>query len=224
MHGSAPVGDLPANRVAIPPNVEYWFNGSQKFSFDWSSGFGPEVEFAYRMANKYPNDKIVLSKTSDGARSLYGAFYPTEDPARLAIAGDASWLYGDIAPDLAAATAGKTRAVMTGILWVHGEADANVEICANTYADNLDTFLTAIQADVGPFLWFAGVRLKEVVAGRPYEAAVRQAMTDAPAAQPGDLDSYMLNVDDVGLQGDGVHYDGPAVLAIGERFFTIPPV
>jgi len=221
MLGSAPVGSIPPDRVAIPPGVDYWVNGVQRFTFDWSSGFGPEVEFAYDMREKYPYNDIILVKTADGARSLYGAFWPVDDAGRQATAGDASWLYGDLLPNHVAAVASKTNTVMKGILWVQGEADAKVEICSTTYESNLNVFLTAVLNDIGSFPRFAGVRLRSDIAGRNYEAGVRAAMTNCPTAMPGGIPCFMIDSDSYVMQGDNLHYNAASVIQMGADFAAV---
>lgn len=159
--------------------------------FKLEKTFGPELFFGIRMAEAYPEDRILLIKRSKGGMSLFGAWNPewTEEKARAMGEEDQPRFY----EELLAMTRkileeqGLDETHLRGMLWVQGESDTGTKrhgtIPADTYGSNLGNLIRSIRADTDrenlPFLMLQ-VGGGKVVEGMKETAAKLEHVTFIP--------------------------------------------
>jgi len=84
MDGCGVGEELPAKYISSPLNVRVWDNRDQEwvklgettFSKRRSHQFGPEMEFAHRVLQAFPDKQIRIIKTSGGGTKLFNQWIP----------------------------------------------------------------------------------------------------------------------------------------------------
>ena len=102
-----------------------------------------------------------------------------------------------------------------GMAWMQGESDASDYQWALDYQNNLSTFLADVRADImAPDL---PVVLGQIADGNsyPYTNEVRLAQQAVANADPL---VTLVNLDDLEMETDNVHFLGQGIMSMGERF------
>ena len=173
-----------------------------------SKGFGPELSFGYEI-QKLLGEPIGIIKLSKGGTNLHKQWNPA-DPKSL---------YGQCIK--MCKDAGKKRKLeFVGILWVQGGADAKTKEMADAYLENYKTFVDAWRKDLGNdklvvVCGRCGTTSKptQFRAKKPHIDIVRKAQDELPYALYKSVD-----LDDISLGSDGVHFDTPGMVETGNRY------
>lgn len=114
--------------------------------------FGPELFFGIELAKKYPDEKFLFIKRSEGGTSLYGAWNPnwTLEKAQLKEEEHKPKLYEDFIDivDLQLEKLQPGSYEIVGMLWVQGESDSGNRhgpLPSETYAENLTSLVKKVR-------------------------------------------------------------------------------
>ena len=137
-----PVFDLrssafqPIERMRLAP-VEgcVW----EKAIFRLDTHFGPEISLGLALNEQWPTRRIVLSKRALSGSTLATGWTPGTDGYRALLA-DFRLIAADHYP---------RRVVLSGFLWLQGEADAKDARDAKNYEPNLLSLVTSLRHDTG---------------------------------------------------------------------------
>ena len=192
-----------------------------------AANFGPELAFAFRISEALSGEDVALIKHAKGGTKL------TAEPLSYEVT---SWHPGTNSTDtsawgvefatfvhtvtnaLAALRAQGDTPILSGMLWVQGEADATDAQTGAAYEQNLTRFILRIREQFGaPDLPFVCAQILPYQT-RPGSAAVRQALADidqdsgSPAAMP---HVFTVRTEGLGVNTDAVHFNTPGQLALG---------
>lgn len=107
---------------------------------------------------------------------------------------------------------------VVGMLWVQGTGDAFSQTLAGRYADNLTTMVSGIRDRYeSPQMQFLFSQAHANMA-RNFVETVRQQQQEYAA---GDPNSVLVNIDDLALSSDSVHYTSATQQALGFRFAAV---
>lgn len=217
MDGRAPVADL--DDSTLPDSVRLWDHDQQAWTDRLLTGrdtFGPEYSAAQTLAEALPGVRIGLVKHAVGGTSL-AAWAPHWSPALAETTNNAAVgpLFDQLLERIDAARATCPAAPVAGILWMQGEREARYADAAATYSERfaelIATLRQRVSAPDAPVV--LGRVNPEPGPGRPAVAAVRDAQM-AAAASP---TVAWVDCDDMSKLDDRLHYDGPGIIALGQR-------
>ncbi|MBN1393434.1 MAG: PEP-CTERM sorting domain-containing protein [Pirellulales bacterium] len=218
MDGRASVANLPAPYDQPQTEVkiwDYWSGGGWAdleggFStYNTGNLFGPEVSFGYALNELFPDDDVYLVKYSEGGTSLAedwnpdgtGGHYNTLKTAANAALQD---LVGDgLSP------------IVSGMVWMQGERDAQYADMAAAYATNLANLIETVRDDFStPDMPFVVGRITTYYGD--YNAQVRAAQV--AVAEQMDHAGW-VDTDDLPLiVNNGGHYTAAGLIELGDRF------
>gem|GEM_PF-988521 len=170
--------------------------------------FGPELGFARRFREIYPDRRLAIIKLGQGGTGLYDRWKaPTGDLYQLMVSTVRAQL---------AVLAMRGRPQIAGFIWMQGEADASNRGQALAYRQNLVDFVTGLRADLGvagmPIV--AGLIAQDF--GWPYADIVRDS-TALVSTMTGQME--VVETDDQPMWPDDLaHYSSAGQLTIGTRF------
>lgn len=114
--------------------------------------FGPELFFGIELAKKYPEEKFLFIKRSEGGTSLYGAWNPnwTLEKAQLKKEEHKRKLYEDFIETVDSQLENLQNGSyeIVGMLWVQGESDSGNRygpLPTETYAENLTSLINKVR-------------------------------------------------------------------------------
>lgn len=124
--------------------------------FKLEKTFGPELFFGIRIAEAFPDDRIVLIKRSKGGMSLYGAWNVnwTKEKAKAMGEEEEPRFYEELVAyaQETLKEQGLDASHLRGMLWVQGESDSGTKkhgsLPADTYGENLQTLISSIRRDM----------------------------------------------------------------------------
>jgi len=199
--------------LECPGTGDGWVNLQPGYGADYTTEFGPEVSFGYRLHQLQPSDNIYLVKLglsnadlavdwrTDGTGAVYNVF-----KARVDAALD-NLNKAHLDPKIA------------GMIWMQGESDAlNAEYAAN-YQANLQTFIGKVRTDFSaPDMPFVIGRILAFYDTTPAggNALVRTAQETIPTLPDIKHVTY-IDTDDLELAYGG-HYGTDGQIKLGERF------
>ncbi len=171
-------------------------------------GFGPELSFGHEM-QKILKEPIGIIKHSIGGTSL-GVKWNPKDPKSL---------YHFTLKRCEKAAKAKNIKIV-GIVWVQGGADAKTKAMADAYAENYKNFIAAWSRDlnndnIALICGRCGTTSKpeQYRAKKPHIDIVRKAQDSL------DYKLYTsVDLDDVSLGSDGVHFDTKGMVETGVRY------
>lgn len=174
--------------------------------------FGPELTAARAIHTAVPDEQLVVLKVATNGTDLARHWDP-DDPSSL---------YADLVDEYAALSAELVALGYTpqpvGVLWMQGENDAARRIDADAYEVNLTEFIARLRTDVAePDLPFVIGRIHAdllIIYGR-YKGRVRAAQAAVAAADP---NAELVDLDDLPLLADQIHFDDEGMRAMGKRF------
>ena len=146
---------LSTNAEPAKPLSYYTSKSDQKFSF--TKSFGPELLMGVTLAEKNPDKKYLLIKTSHGGTALYGAWNPewTADKAKAVESGTFKQnlkLYQlsleNIKNNLNQLKEEGDPYKIIGMAWMQGENDAAKKVSALSYEENLKKLIAAYRTDL----------------------------------------------------------------------------
>ena len=212
------------HKKPVPLQVSTPAKHTQK-KFGAEKMFGPELFFGIHLAEKYPNDKIILIKRSKGGMSLYGAWNPnwSLDKAKVMKEDDDPKLYSDFisyAKEILG-NFNKEDYELAGMLWVQGESDSgkkkNGTIPADTYEGNLKNLISGVRTEFNtpklPFIIFQVGHGKVVKAMKNIAKEDDYVSLIPQSKDKNSKDYFEKNPPPIG------HYKYKAMKKIGRLFF-----
>lgn len=178
--------------------------------------FGPELSFGADLAALYPNDQLAFVKFAVGGTDLFSQWTTPTGPNGEFPLGGPLWIalkqhIDDARADLNAL--GYVHQI-DGFIWMQGESDADKRFRANAYQTKLTNFIASMRDHTGrPDMPFVLGRIRN--AGQPHAQKVRDAQVAVASADP---DTCWFDTDDLPWLPDGIHYDEPSMLVLGQRF------
>ena len=140
----------------------------EKAIFRLDTHFGPEIAMGLALNEQWPTRRIVLSKRAASGSTLAGSWAPGMD-GYAALLADFRRIAADHYP---------RRVVLSGFLWLQGEADAKDATSAKNYESNLHHLVTSLRHDTGtpgmPVV-FVGLPGSLPEPPRPYQEMVDSA-------------------------------------------------
>ena len=131
--------------ITIPPDWK-----KKKYKLD--SCFGPEIFFGIELSKKYPNQKFLFIKRTQGGTSLYGCWNPdwTKEKAKYVGELDKPKLFYELLDysDDILSKYEKNSYKIEGMLWVQGESDSGKKwgpLPSETYYDNLKILINRVR-------------------------------------------------------------------------------
>lgn len=229
MAGGGAMASLPTSPFDYTqpqPDVsyDYWNNVSTSTttriyeSADWEllrplypgfpgTTYGPELAFGRTLADRISGDSIAIIKVAKSGTDLMYNWDPSGP------------LYQNMIDQVAEAVGrlevSGANPVMSGFVWVQGEGDAQVEAKSWYYRQNLEELFSSVrQAWNAPDLPMLYNQL-HVDCNRSYVDLLRESQE---IVDQGDPNAHMINIDDLALNSDSVHFTGQTHLEVGRRF------
>lgn len=178
--------------------------------------FGPELAFGRELASLYPDEQCLLIKYAVGGTDLFSQWTTPTGPNGEFPNGGPLWNQLKLTIDnaLAGLLAAGYEYNVEAFLWMQGESDADKQFRANAYASKLTNFIASMRSHTAkPNLPFILARIRD--AGQPHAATVRAAQVNVANAQPW---TCWFDTDDLPFLPDGIHYDDPSMIVLGQRF------
>ena len=216
---------LPDSLRTLPPRIGLYCQTNQRtpvqrFQYEATTSFGPEVMLAEKLATAFPQDSILLLKCAKSGASLYNAFHPQgSSPERAAVVNSDSafndW-YAELI-QLAHSHSDSVICSMEACFWMQGERDSRYGRAADAYDENLQQFIHALRNDLeAPHLAFISGRVNPPANGRyPHRNQVRRAIESMPARVE---HTAWVDCDDLTLHADQLHFNSVGQLELGRRF------
>lgn len=218
MVGQGTTSELSAHYRRDPSNVSFYFNG-YKTSLSRFKHFGPEIGFAHEIARRYPHNKIKLIKFAVGGTSMF-AWHPQWNAAKANSTRNAS--AGALFKKLvktAKIPFDEENSIFAGILWMQGEQDAKYPIAAKQYANNLNSFVSALRHELNaPSVAFLMGKVNPPLALFPATHAVQTAQN---LAQQRIRNCHLIKTSDLEKRNDLLHYNTSGQLELGKRFARV---
>lgn len=194
--------------------------------------FGPEIAFAYAIAEAWPNETIGIVKQAAGGTGVL-AWHPNwtkEQAARTKNAGRGN-LFKALTKKVNAATASRD-CELVGFVWSQGAKDMSFVDVAKEYLPNLKAMVAGVRKEIGaedmPFIYsthrpsasnipddMSDVVPAVVAGNRPGAMWVLKAQWDAQKAIP---NSKMVILRDVEKHVDGSHASSAGIMEQGRTF------
>jgi hypothetical protein len=229
MLGTGKMEDLPTEPVDLTQprdDIAYHFlirGAHPHVAADWSplrplwpgfvgTTYGAELTFGRRIAEQFPGESIAIIKVAQGGTDLQGDWHPSGENGTTYQA-----MIDHVALALGQLEAAGDEPVLSGFVWVQGSGDANNEAKAIEYEANLNALIASVREDWGvsdlPVLFSE----YHIDSNRPVAgiAALRQSQANVAAADPRAL---MIQVDDLPLKSDFIHFSGAMNFELGDRF------
>jgi hypothetical protein len=221
MLGQAYTADLASADTQPIPNAEIYFvspletNSHMKAwlpvapGFGWHDNrFGPEVGFARRYHELYPDRHLALIKVSEGATELFDLW--------KAPTGSLYQLLTKTVLEQLQVLGTRGRPEIAGFLWMQGESDGTVLEHANAYRDNLLGMVEHVRVDLA-------LATLPVVAGLiatdccwTYADTIRKSTTQV-STLAGNMN--VVETDDLPMSKSEVgHYSAAGQIELGARF------
>ncbi len=220
MDGCGRPHELPEAYRMPPKNVVTWDNRRKcwvrltedSMAIARNGMFGPEMTFAHRLAEAFPNETIAITKTSTGGTRLFTQWIPEGGMYQRFIANSEN-------ARKALKDAGISYSI-GGMLWMQGESDTDNLEHAQAYEENLRRMFADVRRKTGidqlPIVM--GRISSSLLKGTPWNmnhVPVVRAAQDAVAAA--DPHVHLISTDDLSTWKDNTHFDGPSQLTLGSR-------
>ncbi|MFT6110988.1 MAG: hypothetical protein ACJA2W_003917 [Planctomycetota bacterium] len=224
MDGCGRAEELPAAYPSHPTNVVTWDNQKKSWvpltedsmAIARHQQFGPEIAFAHRLAEAYPDQTIALTKTSAGGTKLHTQWVPGKG------------MFQRFIRNFRNATAQLDEAgvayEVAGMLWMQGESDSETVEMAEAYEANLKLLVAEVRKQTGhadlPIVM--GRISSSLLKKTPWnfdQAKTVQAAQEAVAAQ--DAHVHIINTDALSTLKDNTHFDTEAQLTLGSQMADI---
>jgi hypothetical protein len=226
------IADLPTEPIDFrQPQTDvpyhFWINqGDLHIAPDWSplralwpgyvgTTYASELTFGRAMADALPDEQIAIIKVAQGGTDLQNDWHPS---------GENGTLYRTMIDHVALALSQLEEQghdpLISGFVWVQGEGDANNVTKATEYEQNLNTLVSSLRSDWGVIDLPVVFNLLHINAAKPATAlaAIRQSQTNVAANDPLAL---LVNIDDLSLKGDFIHFTSQTHLELGYRFADV---
>lgn len=230
--GRAAVTDLPTSPVNLQSpqdDIDLFYRvagGSAAMTtlrpgLSETSGFGPEIALGRRLADLWAGEagtRVAIVKYANGGTNLAVQWKGGGDATTVGDGPEYVTFQQTVSQGLAALAAAYPAASLElqGMVWLQGESDA-VASYASLYQANLAAFIADVRATYGAKLPFVIARLSsgQTALTASYLNQVRTAQDAVAAADPR---TGLIATDDLGLNGDNLHFNASAQQAIGARF------
>jgi len=204
---------LPANLRTPRKDAQFW----DRSAGAWSTTpvlpngvYGPEVSALRRLADKL-HRPVLGVKVAENSTSLATDWNPSSPNGYYA------QMRSVVSDALLARVKGEGLPEVAGFFWMQGEADAQQAATAEAYSANLNRLISQVRTD------FSADRLPFVIgrirvnnpATEIGDNEVRAAEDQAAAHDP---NVKTVSTDDLTRIADFLHFDGPGLIALGNRF------
>ncbi len=214
--------------AALPPSLRIAQGDVEIFSSWWlqwpglvaeseygDAYFGPEVLFG-RVIGDATERPVALIKHSVGGTDLARFWHPGDSAEDLDMGtGYRVWL-DTVTAGLEALEQRGEVVRIAGMIWMQGESDALDLDDAAVYEENLTHLVARVRQDTGvadlPFVAGLIDCVPCGLSGREIVREAQQAVADA------DPKVQVIETEDLQLWTDEIHYNGPGMRTLGERF------
>ncbi|CAN5508653.1 hypothetical protein BH10PLA1_BH10PLA1_07320 [soil metagenome] len=188
-------------------------------------GLKEDKSFTPIVTKAFPDDEVIVVKYAEGGQPIRFWYKGWKTPADLKLTKPKplGYIYDILISKVNDATKGKASPTSVTFVWMQGEADAKKQSTADLYADSLKGLLGQLQKDLGrDDIDFVLGRLSDCGNPGTKAAEVVPGWMTIREAQVKFVDDSKqtgwVDTDDLNGKGDGLHYDGPGVQKLGERF------
>lgn len=201
MMGLAWTKNLSTGYKTTPPNVKFYYKGSRR-ELGQDVHFGPEVSFAHRVAQEFPNDQHIIVKFA-ATGSHIRQWFPGE-PFYEGMLRQLSIFVPQEKPHIEA------------IFWMQGEGDTfNLER-ASSYAKNLTFFIDSLRAELNapdvPFIMGeinpVGRDFPEVPTVQQHQKIVNNTVAN----------TYLIPERGIEKIYDNIHFNANGMVDMGQRY------
>lgn len=248
MQGSGQVAELPEG-LAGPVADTFFWNGKAfeplvigtTQTANKPGRFGPEVGFVLGMREAAARPRYLVKFAAGGMPLHHGwdwgkwvggppqpgraSFYPGESADDANQGSAYRMMLARFRDALDAIRAQGDTPVVRGFLWMQGEADANVEESARSYAASLRLLRDRLASDLGleglPIVFGQALPHDQMAARFAYRDVLRGRMSAADGRSGGSdaiPQAVMVSTDGMGLEADMLHYDTAGQLQLGRAF------
>ena len=235
MVGGQPVSALPAelrgkqNDVLFQYRLRHSRFDTVSESSDWipleptvnlglvGANYGPEITFADELKAKGAATPFAIVKVAANGTSLANNWNPAA--TKNLIEADAPPLY-QVMINKAKSSMDQLRADgydprLAGFVWVQGFADSGSYFDSLNYGDNLANLIANVRTDLdAPNLPAIFSRIHADSLRQDYLPELRAGQERVASEDPF---AAIVDIDDLLLGGDSVHYSGSAQVALGRR-------
>lgn len=224
MDGHGYTTGLPPSLQTAQDDVLIYWSGRPQWSGLYPSSyatqyygtehFGPEVTFGRTMADKLPNERIVLIKHAVGGTDLAVCWNPgayTDDP-------NMGTCYSDWRATVQDALAALEEPYeIAGMIWMQGESDAYNAEWAAVYEENLRHLIERVREDVSTDDMPFAMGIIDCPTC-PYRDTVRYAQS--AIANESTL-IHAVETEDLPQNLDNIHFDASGMRTLGERLAIV---
>ncbi|NWK56955.1 hypothetical protein HW115_15135 [Verrucomicrobiaceae bacterium N1E253] len=186
-----------------------------------TGGFGPEISIGRKMADLWSGEadtRVALIKYAKGGTNLHVDWKAGGDSSTLGDGSEYVLFQETVNRGRVALAAAYPNAVqqIEGMLWAHGEADAD-SAGAPGYQHNLTQLIDDVRATYGMDLPFMIARLSMAQAAIQF-TYLNQIRASQDAVEDLDPRTGIVDTDHFGMNADGLHFDGNGLLSMGAAF------
>jgi len=185
-------------------------------------GLKEDKSFTPVVSKAFPDDEVIVVKHAESGQPIRFWYKGWKTPADLKITKPKplGYIYDDLMKEVAKATKDKAAPASVTFVWMQGEADAKKQSTADIYGESLKGLVAQLSKDLGR-------DDVDVVIGRlsdngnketellPGWMTIREAQVKFAESTE---HAEWVDTDDLNGKNDGLHYDGPGVQKLGERF------
>jgi hypothetical protein len=204
---------LPADLRTPRKDAQFWDRSAGAWSttpVTHNGVYGPEVSTLRRLADKL-HRPVLGVKVAENSTSLATDWNPSSPNGYYA------QMRSVVSDALLARVKGEGLPEVAGFFWMQGEQDAQQAATAEAYSANLNRLISQVRTD------FSADRLPFVIgrirvnnpATEIGDNEVRAAEDQAAAHDP---NVKTVSTDDLTRIADFLHFDGPGLIALGNRF------
>lgn len=233
MLGHGDYTNLPAHLKQTPDNIQIvqraWERDGKIQDSRQKNTFGPEIGFAYEIANAFPKEEILLIKFAAGGTSIR-AWLPDWQPEhkRTVLNHYDGPLFARLISYVEEIGTTLNRQIdIIGFIWSQGRRDAADHDSAHAFGHNLTLFINALrqqwQKPNLPFVFAEApapplqypVVMSELLYRFPYITELRQQQQNIAKQLP-----HVTLVSTKGLlpNEDYIYFDTPSEIELGRRF------
>jgi hypothetical protein len=192
-----------------PATTQYWNSGSYWSAMNPSAGYrntsNPTISLAKEFERLFPDLRLYVIEDGEGGNGFASGFAPG-NPIRTRIVNN-------FASGYTAARSLSGDVYFAGMTWNQGESDVGSSATASGYTASLNGFRAEIESATAPIPNWVSVRINDSLLGDAGGLAqIRLALQN--------YGSDFVDVDDIPLRSDNVHYEETGYTEIGLRQYT----
>ncbi len=169
--------------------------------------YGTELTFGHGLSQRYAPQQLGIIKYGRNGTALYSDWSPS------GVTRANFFAFVDKGLDELRGLGFKPNII--GLVWIQGEGDANTLSRATAYGDRLAEFVSTVRAHYNQPKISILFNQAHVQLARAYTPQLRASQAAYAASDPL---AFMINIDDLWLKPDRVHFTSETLQVLGYRF------